>query len=117
MIALAAAWIIPLLAIGGFALDRVLVGTITSNFDAQLEVTLAGMINAADLDEIGSVRFMRQLGDQRFSEPYSGLYWQVSARDQRRVSTFNLRFQLVRASDKQGTEDIAGAAVAAATRK
>ncbi len=41
----------------------------------------------------------------------------LSARDQRRVSTFNLRFQLVRASDKQGTEDIAGAAVAAATRK
>ena len=41
----------------------------------------------------------------------------LSARDQRRVSTFNLRFQLVSASDKQGTEDIAGAAVAAATRK
>ncbi len=41
----------------------------------------------------------------------------LSARDQRRVSTFNLRFQLVRASDKQGTEDIAGVAVAAATRK
>ena len=41
----------------------------------------------------------------------------LSARDQRRVSTFNLRFQLVRASDKQGTEDIAGATVAAATRK
>ena len=41
----------------------------------------------------------------------------LSARDQRRVSTFNLRFQLVRASDKQGTEEIPGAAVAAATRK
>lgn len=41
----------------------------------------------------------------------------LSARDQRRVSTFNLRFQLVRASDKQGSEEIPGAAVAAATRK
>jgi signal transduction histidine kinase len=82
MIALAAAWIIPLLAVGGFALDRVLVGTITRNFDAQLEFTLAGMVNGADLDEIGAVRFLRPLGDQRFSEPYSGLYWQVSAADQ-----------------------------------
>jgi signal transduction histidine kinase len=82
MIALAAAWIIPLLAIGGYALDRVLVGTITRNFDGQLEFTLAGMINAADIDEVGAVRFLRPLGDQRFSEPYSGLYWQVSALDQ-----------------------------------
>lgn len=82
MIALAAVWIIPLLGIGGFALDRVLVGTITRNFDSQLEFTLTGMINAADIDETGAVRFMRPLGDQRFSEPYSGLYWQVSALDQ-----------------------------------
>ncbi len=78
MIALAALWIIPLLGVGGFALDRALVGNITRNFDAQLEFTLAGMVNGADLDEIGSVRFLRALGDQRFSEPYSGLYWQVS---------------------------------------
>ena len=82
MIALAAAWIIPLLAVGGVALDRVLVGTIVRNFDAQLEFTLAGMVNGADLDETGAVRFLRPLGDQRFSEPYSGLYWQVSAQGQ-----------------------------------
>lgn len=37
----------------------------------------------------------------------------LSARDQRRVSTFNLRFQLVRATDSQKTPDGAGAAVAA----
>lgn len=80
MIALAAAWIIPLLAVGGFALDRFLVATITGNFDAQLEFALAGMINSADIDEAGDVRLGRELGDQRFSEPYSGLYWQVSSR-------------------------------------
>ncbi len=82
MIALAAIWIVPLLGIGGFALDRVMVGTITSNFDAQLDFTLAGMINSADLGDAGEVRFLRQLGDQRFSEPYSGLYWQVSTQNQ-----------------------------------
>ena len=79
MIALAAAWIIPLLGLGGFALDRAMVGTITRNFDDQLSFALTAMVSAADLDEVGVVRFLRPLGDQRFFEPYSGLYWQVSA--------------------------------------
>ncbi len=82
MIALAAAWIIPLLGLGGYALDRVLVGAITRNFDAQLDFALTAMVGAADIDEVGEVRFLRALGDQRFFEPYSGLYWQVSARGQ-----------------------------------
>jgi signal transduction histidine kinase len=82
MIALAAAWIIPLLLLGGVALDKVLVTVITRNFDSQLDFALTAMISAADLDEVGEVRFLRPLGDQRFFEPYSGLYWQVSARDQ-----------------------------------
>ena len=82
MIALAAVWIIPLLGVGGWALDRVLVGVITRNFDSQLDFALTAMVSAADLDEIGEVRFLRPLGDQRFFEPYSGLYWQVSAKAQ-----------------------------------
>lgn len=36
----------------------------------------------------------------------------LSARDQRRVSTFNLRFQLVRASDAQKSTETTGAVVA-----
>ncbi len=83
MIALAAVWIIPLLTLGGYALDRVLVGTITRNFDSQLDFVLTAMISSADLDETGEVRFLRPLGDQRFFEPYSGMYWQVSAPDQK----------------------------------
>lgn len=79
MIALAAAWIIPLLGLGGVVLDRVLVNAITENFDGQLDFALTAMVSAADLDEQGEVRFLRPLGDQRFFEPYSGLYWQVTA--------------------------------------
>ncbi|WP_439532272.1 ATP-binding protein [Polymorphobacter sp.] len=79
MIALAAAWILPLLALGGVVLDRVLVETITRNFDGQLDFALNAMVAAADLDELNEVRFVRPLGDQRFYEPYSGLYWQVTA--------------------------------------
>nr|WP_239019832.1 ATP-binding protein [Sphingomonas suaedae] len=80
MILIAAAWITLLLAGGGFALDRVLTGAITRNFDTQLEYLLTSMIVSAEIDPNGEVAFNRALGDQRFLEPYSGLYWQVSGK-------------------------------------
>ncbi|QTH19600.1 sensor histidine kinase N-terminal domain-containing protein [Rhizorhabdus wittichii] len=78
MISIAALWIGVLLVGGGFALDRVLSEAITRNFDAQLEYVLNAMIASAEIGPDGEVRFNRPLGDQRFLEPYSGLYWQVS---------------------------------------
>jgi signal transduction histidine kinase len=78
MILIAAVWIGALLAAGGYLLDRVLTETLTASFDEQLANNLNAMINAAELDDAGEVRLLRPLGDQRFSEPYSGLYWQVS---------------------------------------
>ena len=78
MILIAAVWITLLLAGGGFALDRVLASAVTRNFDGQLEYVLTALINTAELNE-GEVIFNREAADQRFLEPYSGLYWQVSA--------------------------------------
>ncbi len=78
MISIAALWITILLVGGGFALDRVLSEAITRNFDAQLEYVLNAMIGSAEIGPDGEVRFNRPLGDQRFLEPYSGLYWQVA---------------------------------------
>jgi len=78
MIVVAAAWIVALLLIGGYALDRVLAKSIVDNFDQQLEVILNGMIGASEIDSIGEVRLNRTPADQRFVEPYSGLYFQVS---------------------------------------
>jgi signal transduction histidine kinase len=78
MIGIAAAWILILLAGGGFALDRVLTGAITRNFDDQLDYLLTSMLVSAEIGPDGEVVFNRALGDQRFLEPYSGLYWQVS---------------------------------------
>ncbi len=79
MVALAAAWIVPVLGLGGYALDRVLIDTITRNFEGQLDFALTSMISAADIDDSGEVHFRIGLGDERFLLPYSGLYWQVSA--------------------------------------
>ena len=79
MLGIAALWIGLLLAGGGLALDRVLDSAVTRNFDSQLQYVLSAMIASAELDEDGEIRFDRPLGDQRFLEPNSGLYWQVSA--------------------------------------
>src|SRR4051794_20391270 len=78
MIGIAALWIIVLLFAGGFALDRVLKRTLEANFDSQLESILKGMIGAAEIGPDGEVRFSRPPADQRFVEPYSGLYFQIS---------------------------------------
>ncbi|WP_298686030.1 HAMP domain-containing sensor histidine kinase [uncultured Sphingomonas sp.] len=80
MIGMAALWILLLLAGGGVALDRVLTGAITRNFDSNLDYVLTAMIVQAEVGPDGEVRFNRPLADQRFLEPYSGLYWQVSGK-------------------------------------
>jgi signal transduction histidine kinase len=79
MLGIAALWILLLLAGGGFALARVLDDAVTRNFDSQLQYVLQAMIASAELDQYGEISFNRRLGDQRFLEPNSGLYWQVSA--------------------------------------
>jgi signal transduction histidine kinase len=82
MIAIAALWISLLLIGGGFALDRVLTGAITRNFDSSLEYVLIAMIRSSEIGPDGEVRLVEPLGDQRFLEPYSGLYWQISGGEQ-----------------------------------
>ena len=80
MILIAAAWIALLLSGGGFALDRVLVSAVTRNFDDQLEYVLTALIVTSEISNQDEVTFNREPADQRFLEPYSGLYWQVSAK-------------------------------------
>ncbi len=80
MMLIAAGWIFILLLVGGLALDRTLTGLISRNFDEQLGYMLTGMIGSAEIGPDGEVFFIRPLGDQRFLEPNSGLYWQIRAK-------------------------------------
>ncbi|MDN8937849.1 hypothetical protein Q0P02_14545, partial [Staphylococcus aureus] len=75
---IAAAWIFVLLLSGGLALDRIQTNTNTTTIDDQLEYVLTAMISSAEIGPDGEVFFNRPLGDQRFLEPNSGLYWQIS---------------------------------------
>lgn len=80
MMLIAAGWITFLLLGGGLALDHTLTGLITRNFDEQLGYMLTGMIGSTEIGPDGEVFFNRPLGDQRFLEPNSGLYWQIRAK-------------------------------------
>ena len=77
---IAAGWILILLLVGGVALDRTLKDLVTRQFDENLGYMLTSMIASAEIDPYGDVWFNRQLSDQRFLEPNSGLYWQISGK-------------------------------------
>ena len=78
MIGIAALWITLLLIGGGVALDRVLTQAITRSFDDGLNYVLTAMISSAEIGPDGEVRLIRPLADQRFLEPGSGIYFQIS---------------------------------------
>jgi signal transduction histidine kinase len=78
MIVVAAIWISILLGLGGYTLDRVLTSAITANFDGQIDYVLTAMIASSEIGPEGEVLFNRPPADQRFLEPYSGLYYQIS---------------------------------------
>lgn len=78
IIGLSIVWIAVLLIGGGLALDRVLTTAVTRNFDEGLTYVLTAMISSAEVGPDGEVLFNRPLADQRFLEPASGLYHQIS---------------------------------------
>ncbi len=78
MLFIAFAWILVLLLGGGIALDQTLTGLVTRNFDDQLGYMLNAMVDSAEIGPDGEVYFGRPLSDQRFYEPGSGLYYQIS---------------------------------------
>ena len=51
---------------------------VTRNFDEQMGYMLTAMVDSAEIGPDGEVFFNRPLGDQRFLEPNSGLYWQIT---------------------------------------
>ena len=94
---------------GGYALDRVLSRTIEANFDDQLERVLNGMIAASEIGPEGEVRFTRPPADQRFLEPYSGAYFQISGAGQETFPSRSLWDRQLRADQRHTTSSCTGA--------
>ncbi|MEO6040453.1 MAG: HAMP domain-containing sensor histidine kinase [Croceibacterium sp.] len=80
MMVIAAGWITILLLLGGIGLDRTLTALVTRQFDEQLDYMMTAMIASAEIGPQGEVYFNRPLGDQRFLEPNSGLYYQINGK-------------------------------------
>ena len=79
LIGVATLWVGVLLLGGGYALNQVLTASLIQNFDEQLEYVLNNaLIASSEIGPDGEVRFNRPPADQRFLEPYSGIYFQVS---------------------------------------
>ena len=94
MMAIAAVWISLLLVGGGFALDRTLTRMVEKNFDDQLEYLLNAMLVVAEIGPDGEVYFNRPIGEPRFLEPNSGLYYQISAEGQEGYASDSLEPEL-----------------------
>jgi signal transduction histidine kinase len=102
MIGIAAVWIAALLLIGGYALDRVLSRSIIDSFDNQLVFVLNSMIASSEIGPDGEVRFTRPPADQRFVEPYSGLYFQISGAGVDTFPSRSLWDRRLRVDDRHG---------------
>lgn len=76
----ASLWLAAALTVSGFVLAAAFRDYVVADFDARLSLIIEHMVGVSELDD-GLLRFTRPVADQRFSEPYSGLYWQVSTED------------------------------------
>jgi signal transduction histidine kinase len=104
MIGVATVWIVILLGVGGYTLDRVLASAITRNFDSGLEYVLTALIATSEIGPDGEILLSRQPADQRFLEPYSGLYFQISAPGHEAFPSRSLWDRQL-ATDRQHTDD------------
>jgi signal transduction histidine kinase len=100
MIGVAALWIAALLLIGGYALDQVLSRSLVDSFDNQLVFILNSMIDASEIGPTGEVRFSRAPADQRFVQPGSGMYFQISGAGADTFASRSLWDRRLRVSDK-----------------
>lgn len=71
-------WLVVALILGGYLISDAFHDHIETEFDAKLTDTLDALIGMSDVGRSGALTFTRDLSEQRFSEPYSGWYWQVT---------------------------------------
>src|SRR3546814_1485522 len=66
------------------------------------------MIRSSEIGPDGEVRRLQPLGDQRFLEPYSGLYWQISGEGQEPYPSRSLWERRLDTSDEHNDDDMHG---------
>jgi len=78
LVAGAGLWLAAGLLAGGFLLSDIFEDSVERSFDARLQVYLESLIAVSRAGNAGRLELARGLGEPRFTQPYSGWYWQVS---------------------------------------
>tara|TARA_B100001939_G_scaffold312615_1_gene295905 strand:- start:6723 stop:8111 length:1389 start_codon:yes stop_codon:yes gene_type:complete len=73
-------WTVFVLLVGGYILSLTFRGIIEKNLDDRLAGFLDNLVGISHAEFQEDVSFYRALSDPRFEQPYSGWYWQISAR-------------------------------------
>ncbi|MCH8347828.1 MAG: histidine kinase [Proteobacteria bacterium] len=83
-------WLMLALTVGGILLSAAFRDHVETETDDRLSQTMDSMIGVSDIGDDGTIVFSRPLSDQRFNEPYSGWYWQISAVGQESIRSRSL---------------------------
>ena len=78
---------------------------LTREYDQQLDALLS-LITTAEVDADGEVRLNTLLGDQRFLQPNSGFYWQISGKGHADFRSRSLWDRTLRVSDRKGSTEL-----------
>lgn len=70
------------LSVAGWVISLTFEDTLKADMDTRLRAMLDTMIGVSEIDKDGLLRFNRPVLDQRFDEPFSGFYWQISEENQ-----------------------------------
>jgi len=81
LIAAAVLWLAAALIAGGFLLSHLFREPVEKAFEQRLEFFLENLIAASDISPTGQIAPLRPLGEPRFLNQYSGLYWQIGRAD------------------------------------
>ena len=74
-------------------------------YDDQLNSELSSLIASAVIDSDGEVRLNRPVGDQRFLQPGSGRYWQISGKGQEDFRSRSLGGRKLRVSGRKASTE------------
>ena len=73
----AALWCVAALLVSGLVLASLFRETVERSFDQHLAALLESLIAASEAQPEDQVGLIRPLGEPRFSQPFSGWYWQI----------------------------------------
>ncbi|WP_321397999.1 HAMP domain-containing sensor histidine kinase [Emcibacter sp.] len=78
---MSAVWTVLVLVIGGYILSLTFRGVIEQNLDDRLNSMMDSLIGISGIEFEEDLNLYRALSEPRFEQPYSGWYWQISAKN------------------------------------